>query len=203
VYGDPGCSTAAAADDLTACVRAAAADGVALRSFVFPRNLEGHHELLKSHGFVAYRGADQTWFRALPPAVRRPAHLLDQSLALTPPVSIPTETLPGLWNVPGSMILLPRDGVRRLVPFAARVAKARAGLAAAVRQGRVFHLWFHPFNFAVDRTALLRALDEILRSAVELRERGQLDILTMFEVAKAMNAGSASMQPTSATRVPS
>src|SRR5262249_32941528 len=56
VYGDPGCSREAAASDLAACVQAARARGIVLRSFVFPRNLEGHHALLREHGFIAYRG---------------------------------------------------------------------------------------------------------------------------------------------------
>lgn len=187
IYGDAGCSAEAAASDLAACVAAARARGVALRSFVFPRNVEGHHALLKANGFVAYRGDDPTWFRGLPGVARRAAHLFDQAAGLEPPVSVPRETLPGLWNIPGSMLLLHRGGVRQLVPLSVRVARGRAGLARAVREEKVFHLWFHPFNLCVDRAGMLGALREILTAAARLRDEGALDIRTMGDLADSMS----------------
>jgi peptidoglycan/xylan/chitin deacetylase (PgdA/CDA1 family) len=188
VYGDPGTSDAAVRSDLRACVEAAAAKGVTLKSFVFPRNREGHHAALRDAGFSAYRGVDPVWYGGLPRPLRRAAHLADQALALTPPVSVPVETLPGLWNVPGSMLLLHRGGVRRAIPVASRVAKGKAGLARAVREGKIFHLWFHPFNLAHDRGAMFAALRGILAEAARLRDRGALDVRTMGETAEAAAA---------------
>ena len=112
VYGDPGCHREAASTDLRACVETAARRGIKLRSFVFPRNSEGHHALLREHGFIAFRGEDPTWWRDLPGPAKRAGHLLDQAAALPPPVSEPTEKLPGLWNLPGSLLLLHRHGLR-------------------------------------------------------------------------------------------
>ena len=43
-----------------------------LRSFVFPRNVDSHHELLGAQGFTACRGADPTWYRSLPGPGRPP-----------------------------------------------------------------------------------------------------------------------------------
>ncbi len=188
VYGDPGCGAEVARDDIKACLEAARSRGVTLRSFVFPRNVEGHHGLLAEHGFSAYRGEDPAWFRPLPSRPKRIAHLADQLLGITPPVSSPHERLPGLWNIPGSMIFLPRNGVRRFVPLATRVRKAHAGLARAVAEQRVFHLWFHPFNFSADRIAMLRAFGSVLRRAAELRDRGFLDISTMGQLALQLSA---------------
>lgn len=184
VYGDPGCSAEAAASDLNACLEAARRRGISLTSFVFPRNVEGHHDLLKQAGFTCYRGDDPTWFRPLPSVARRAAHFLDQSLALTPPVHIPEERLPGLWNIPGSMILLPRTGPRRLISVAARVAKAKRGIARAIREEKLFHLWFHPFNLAADRAAMFSALRAILEEAARCRDEGALSIATMAEAAQ-------------------
>ena len=179
IFGDEGCTAEVAASELDACVRVAANDGIQLRSFVFPRNSEGHHDVLLAHGIRAFRGAEPYWYRGLPGPLRRLAHLADQAAAVTPPVSSATEALPGLWNIPGSMLLLSRVGARRLVPMRARVRKARRGMHRAVREDKIFHLWFHPFNLAVDRPAMLRALDEILQEATRLRASGQLAIRTM------------------------
>lgn len=182
-YGDPGCSGAAAEADLSACVNLARERGLTLRSFVFPRNAEGHHRLLKEYGFSAYRGRDDTWFESLPGRLKRVGHLVDQAARVTPPVSVPKQTLPGLWNIPGSMMLMGRDGVRRRIPLAARVAKGRAGLTRAVHEQRLFHLWLHPSNLAADRAGMIGALRAILGEAARLRDAGDLDIRTMGALA--------------------
>jgi hypothetical protein len=186
VFGDPGCSERAARSDLAECVRLARERGITLRSFVFPRNLEGHHALLREHGLVAYRGEEPNWYRGLSGGLKRGAHFVDQAAAMEPPVSLPEETLPGLWNVPGSMLFLHRGGMRKLIRLEARVAKAKAGLARAVRERKVFHLWFHPFNLSQDRAGMFSALRAVLADAASLRMRGLLDIRTMAEVADEM-----------------
>lgn len=187
-FGDPGCTADVVEADLAICAELAARRGLTLRSFVFPRNSEGHHAALAEHGFAAYRGVDRTWFEGLPGQVSRAARLLDQAVPLPPPVVVPTETLPGLWNIPGSMLLIGRRGARRVVPVAATVAKAKAGLARAVREGKVFHLWTHPFNLAADRERSLAMLRAILAEAARLRDRGVLDVRTMGDLATAMTA---------------
>lgn len=188
IFGDAGCSAAAAKSDLTACVEAARAKGIQLKSFVFPRNREGHHQVLRDSGIVAYRGVDPTWYRAFPKKLKRLAHFTDQALALTPPVSLPVETLPGLWNIPGSMMLLHRGGVRRHISVGTRVAKGKAGLRRAVEEGKIFHLWFHPFNLAHDRAEMFAALRGILAEAARLRDSGALDVRTMAGVADALSS---------------
>ncbi len=183
-YDDPAMTTDVVRSDLAECKRAAAARGIKLTSFVFPRNEEAHHEALRAEGFTAFRGADPTWHAAIGSTAGRLAHLVDQAMAIPPPVSVPKQTLPGLWNIPGSMLLLHTSGVRRAVPLGARVAKARAGLRKAERDGGVFHLWTHPFNIASDSAFMLEALERILREAALMRDRGVLDIEPMRTIAE-------------------
>jgi len=183
IYGDPGCSRAAAASDLGACVEAARARGLALRSFVFPRNVEGHHDVLRELGFTAFRGEEPHLYRRLPRPARRAAHFADHALGLAAPTVSPSERLPGLWNVPGSMMFFPRGGPRDLISFDRRVRKARATLARAVRRREIFHLWFHPFNLHTDRAGMFAALRRILRAVADERERGRIEVLTMGQAA--------------------
>ena len=182
-YDDPAMTADVVRSDLAECKRAAAARGLELTSFVFPRNREAHHDLLQAEGFTAFRGSDPTWHADIGGSVGRLAHLVDQAVAMPPPVSVPSERLPGLWNIPGSMLLLHSSGVRRVVPLRARVAKARAGLWRAVREGAVFHLWTHPFNIASDAAFMLEALERILREAAAMRDRGELTIEPMRTIA--------------------
>src|SRR5258705_450939 len=78
-----------------------------------------------------------------------------------PPVVVPEETLPGLWNVPGSMIYFPMHGLRRHIPPSLRVRRALKGLDAAAGKRRIFHLWFHPTNLAFETDVMFAGLRRI------------------------------------------
>jgi peptidoglycan/xylan/chitin deacetylase (PgdA/CDA1 family) len=189
LFGDPDLTRAAVDADLDACLALATRRGITLRSFVFPRNVEGHHDALRAHGFTAYRGADPTWYGGLPVPLARAAHLLDQAGGMAPPTSVPSETLPGLWNIPGSALLIHRTGIRRGITMVARMRKAKAGLRRAAASGGAFHLWTHPFNLASDADFMLRTLDAVLVEAVRARDRGEIRIETMGTIADRASGG--------------
>ena len=183
-YGDPECSSPIAEADLRAALEAAAQKGIALKSFVFPRNQVGHLEVLKHSGLRAYRGAEPPFIYSSNGALMKAIHFLDQLFALRPRPVRAEETLPGLWNVPGNHSYIPRYGLRKVIPMASRVLKGKRGIDQAVRTGGLYHLWFHPFNLNVDSYAMLSGLDEIFSHANSMREKGLLDILTMGEYAE-------------------
>lgn len=187
LFGHPGCSAESAGDDLAAAAAAAREHNLALESMVFPRNSIGHLDLLSAHGFRAYRGEDPTFYRSWPRPLRRAAHFAADFLALPPPVSRP-ERVGSLWNIPGSMMLQGMDGLRALIPPVCRLARALSGLRRAARERSVFHLWFHPSNLAVGRSKLLQVLDRTLTAARQLEARGDLEILTMGDLATRLAA---------------
>jgi peptidoglycan/xylan/chitin deacetylase (PgdA/CDA1 family) len=181
IFGDPGCSRDAAVSELSACVRLAKDLGIELRSFAFPRNQVGHLDVLAEHGFTCYRSPDPNWYERgrWPGPVKRLAHLWDVLTAARPPVVLPERSSSGLWDLPGSMILFPMHGLRRLIPASVRVRRAVRGLDEAARRKRVFHLWFHPTNMADETEAMFAALRRILRHASDLRRAGDLEFLPM------------------------
>jgi hypothetical protein len=72
--------------------------------------------------------------------------------------------------------------VRRYVPSAARIHKAKLGIQRAAEQDGVFHLWTHPFNLSTHREYMLGVLEGILRVAASARERDQIRIAPMKAV---------------------
>jgi peptidoglycan/xylan/chitin deacetylase (PgdA/CDA1 family) len=185
IFGDAGCSKATARSDVAASVAAAREIGLRLRSFAFPRNEVGHLDVLAEHGFTCFRGPEPRWYHAdgIPGVVARLGHLADVLRAAQPPVVMPRRAAHGLVDVPGSMVFFPAHGVRRFVPMSRRVTRALRGLEAAVREGRIFHLWMHPTNMADEMDAMFAALRRVIRRAAELRDRGHLDTLTMGLIA--------------------
>jgi hypothetical protein len=90
----------------------------------------------------------------------------------------------GLINVPDSMLLLGRNGPRRIVSARHLIRKAVAGLDRAADRRAVFHLRFHPSNFATRTNEQLQGLEAILRHADLLRRAGRLTILTLGDFAR-------------------
>ena len=184
IFGDPGCSRETAASELQACARLAKELGITLRSFAFPRNRVGHLEALRERGIVCFRGPEPNWHERLAglAAVKRAGHLLDVTLARTPPVGLPIQVLPGLWNIPASMMFFPSHGPRRCIPMAQRVRRASKGLDRAERERRILHMWFHPTNLADHTDAMFAALERILADAASRRDGGRLEVRTMSEL---------------------
>ena len=185
IFGDPGCSRETAVSEARSCVAAAQELGITLRTFVFPRNSVGHLDVLREHGFICFRGPEPVWYSRggrAPKPLRRAGHLADVVAARRPPVVLPERTH-GLINIPGSMMYFPAHGVRRHLPVSRRVRRALKGVECAARDQRVMHLWFHPTNLADETDAMLSGLRTVFAEVARRRERGELDVLSMGELA--------------------
>lgn len=150
-------------------------------SFVFPRNAVGHLDTLASVGLRTFRGPDVGWpsvGRRLGAAAGRTANLTDKMLPL-PPRPVFAKKSDGLVDIPGSMLLLGRNGIRRFVLPRVTRAKLAAGLSGARHTGGIFHLWFHPSNFYYRREEQLATLAWFLDRATDEASRGRLHIRTM------------------------
>ena len=156
--------------------------GLGFQSFVFPRNGVGHLAHLRDSGVKVFRGRDQGWHQAirdrLGTRAGQAANLMDKALPLTPACVRP-RFREGMVELPTSMLLLARNGLRRLIPAASVVAKAKNGMERACNTGELFHLWFHPSNFYYDTERQFSVLDQILECAALLRAEGRLDIVPM------------------------
>jgi peptidoglycan/xylan/chitin deacetylase (PgdA/CDA1 family) len=178
IFGDQGCSRETATSELAECVRLAQERGVHLRSFAFPRNRVGHLDVLREHGLTCYRGPEPVWYErpAVPQRVKRLGHLADVLTARRPPVVLPKESAPGLWNVPGSMLYFPMHGRRRYIPLPLRVRRAVKGLESAAEERRIFHLWFHPTNLADETERMFAGLRTIFERVSGLRSAGRIAV---------------------------
>ncbi len=181
IFGEQGCTGEVADAELKKSKELAKSFGIELKSLVFPQNSIGHLEIVKNNGFTCYRGPDPLWYNSYPHLLRKAMHPLDVGLAMCPPVVEARETLPGLWNIPGSMLYLSCDGVRKLIPVSSRVAKAKKGIDSAIKQDMIFHLWFHPFNLASNMKNMLNGLEEIFSYVDKNIDENRLEIKTMSQ----------------------
>lgn len=153
-------------------------------SFSFPRDEEAHHELLPQQGICCYRGKTPVLAfrlgRTLPGAILR---IVDELRVARPPMACPQQLLPGLWNIPSSLFLYPISPSRaRLVPLRLRIARFSRGLQTAIRERGIFHFCLHPENLAESPKGF-SLFEEMLDEVVRARDRGDVEILTMTDVA--------------------
>ena len=152
----PARSEAMLEKELTSGIRALEELGIRPTSFTFPRNLEAHHHLLRRHGIRCYRGRGPAMTEHIAqPVLRFSLRLASEFFRTGPPVVLPEEKLPGLWNVPSS--LLPfrmTEAFNTVVPPSTRRVRVRRGIERAAQTHQIFHLWLHPENLAESKPAL-------------------------------------------------
>jgi peptidoglycan/xylan/chitin deacetylase (PgdA/CDA1 family) len=185
------CTPEIARRELGEGVRVAAERGLSLRSFVFPENKLGHTALLKQAGFLIYRGRNLGGR-----GVEQGLGIRVKSLVtrrITAPAVAPIWR-DGLWEVPGSM----RFG-DYLRPFTV-VSRATRGLHAAIRHNMIFHPWLHPQDLLLD-PGLASKLDSFLALVAEQRQRGELAVMTMGELATVLTRDALRRSPAMAPSV--
>lgn len=183
--------------DVASAVRMATARGVRLKSFVFPRNQvrQDYLRVLAAHGFTSYRGAEANLLNRPRPGASgsmplRAIRLADAYLNLTGSGAFPWIDLAtggSLVNLRGSRFLRPWSSNRSAESLRwNRVANA---MAAAARQGAVFHLWWHPHNFGVNIDENLAALRRHLELFKRLSGDHGFRSLNMSEAAEVVSSG--------------
>jgi peptidoglycan/xylan/chitin deacetylase (PgdA/CDA1 family) len=181
-YDETRTSRAAIEADVETARNIHANEGLPFETFIFPRNCVGYKEVLARAGIRVYRGRTPRWYHRFPRTVNRMLNLLTFALGIPPkPVKARIDEL-GLVNVPDSMLFLGRDGIRRFISSRSLRRMATKGLDRAVQQGKIFHLWFHPSNFAHQMDEQFALLENILAYASRLRDQQKLATVPMSEI---------------------
>src|SRR5579864_2170561 len=187
IWNDPRATADEIERELAGGVQALAEISVRPRSFIYPRQAIARPELLPAYGISCYRGCapalSSRLSRKVPRAIVR---LVEEAGCTAPPVVWPVESLPGLWNIPASLALYPIARSRTaFVPLRTRIERVTRGVDMAVRSRGIFHYWFHPETL-VEAPGGFSMLDAILEKLVRARNAGDIEVLTMAQVADRM-----------------
>jgi peptidoglycan/xylan/chitin deacetylase (PgdA/CDA1 family) len=187
IVDDPACTAEVFDSELNAAERVAAERDVELRSFVYPRNQIAQVARLGEHGFRCYRGGrPQPPFAGRPAWQRRALGLADKVRPLAGSAVLPAPGDGGVWNVPQTYLFAPSADSR--LPVDLWVRRPVARLRQATRARSLFHLWFHPYNVTAAPERSFAALDRICAAAARWRDAGELDVLTMGDLAARLDA---------------
>ena len=186
-------------EDLMAAQRAAATHGRTLRSLVFPRNqfndsyLKACYEL----GIRVVRSNPVDWFWHIESTQAESGwKRLHRGMdAYFPIGGKNTYRLEGIQTREGYPICLPAS--RLLRPYQRRefvlndmkISRILGEMKSAANNSEVYHLWWHPHNFANYPEQSLSGLKKILDGFHKLRAASQMESLNMGELYDRRNPG--------------
>jgi hypothetical protein len=187
IWTHPSATREVVAWELAQGVKALQQAGVNPLSFSYGREQEAFYDLLPASGFQCYRS--RTVMRAFQRGCTisgKLSRLLDELRRATPPPVWPQETAPGFWKIPASLFLYPiRRSRTRVAGLPTRIARFNQGVDAAARHRGIFHFGLHPENLTESPHGF-SMFEAMLERLILSRSRGDIEILTMREVAARM-----------------
>ncbi len=151
------CPAAVAESEIDAALEAMKPFGIQPKSWVFPGNDEGHFAAIAARGFRNVR-----------------------SFPVSPAeISLPLKRSDGMWAIPDST---PIDLEGSGWDYNERLARLKRFIDTAARTRLSAHIWFHPSLPSEQMNGLLFPL---LRYCASLRDRGDIDILTIDQLVDA------------------
>lgn len=167
--------------------------GVDCKSIVFPRNqyTDESIEVISEYGLSCYRGNPSKGYdpmkKGLSMKIQQVGRYLDSYFPLYGSITYNIcERADKVINVPASRFFRPYSG--HLLMEKMKIARIKGQMLRAAKDGRMFHLWWHPHNFGRNTEHMLAELEEVLVYYSELKSRYRLKSVNMGEYAEMLNA---------------
>jgi len=162
-------------------------------TLVFPRNqyTTAHINVARTLGFKSFRTQQNHWIfeprpRANENTLVRLVRYLDSFVSVSGKncidLPIPVEReLAQVSCIPASRFLRPYnqklEWLNRL-----HLKRIKKSMTSAAKQGKLYHLWWHPHNFSKNTEKNLENLDAIIQHYSELREKYGFQSMNLSEI---------------------
>lgn len=176
--------------DIRAAIEIAKKENIILKSIVFPRNQinEEYLDMLYKLGITSYRGNPTSWiykprkFAAEIPFIRL-CRLLDTYFPISGNnihnvYAIKNEII----NIPASRFLKPYNKLLSIFE-GLKIMRIKREMTAAAKEGKLYHLWWHPHNFGINLQQNLNNLTHILNHYKKLNYQYGFSNFTMDNIA--------------------
>lgn len=178
--------------DLDAAIQIAEANGIKLKSFVFPRHQINSDYLntFPKKGIMIYRETEKAWFHSAErglkeSVVKRGFRYLDYFIWMgSQHCQDLNEIKKGnLYAIRASRWLRPYKKSESHFDFL-KIRRIKKQMEFAARNGKIFHLWFHPHDIGINTEINFRILKEILEYYKKMNQKYQMKSLNMAETVK-------------------
>ncbi len=179
--------------DLKMAVKVADLYNQPVKSLIFPRNQFNNKflSICEKYGLTSYRGNEKSWIYAPKSGaeenpVRRAVRLMDTYLNLTGhhcynPLNLKNHK--GIVNIPSSRFFRPYSEKLSFLENL-KIRRIKKSMTHAAKNGKVYHLWWHPHNFGYKTEEMFKQLEEILKHYKTLHEEFGFKSCSMNGVVK-------------------
>jgi hypothetical protein len=164
--------------------------GIRAQTIIFPRNRVGFLDIIHEYGVSTYRGLEvQPATHRLPGIGKVFRRFNETSGVVLPPAAYPLPAVEpnGMVNLPASRWLFGVSpafdaGLERVGLTELRAQTLVRGVRRAAREGKIIHLWAHPYEFRTD--AEFDKLARVLRQVRHEAEAGRLHSMSMNQLSQ-------------------
>ncbi len=182
---DPKCTEQVFRSEIEKCLEVAGEEKVHIKSIVFPSNQIAHLSVLKDFGINNFRDLENSFFRNWPYPLQRPFMFFQHFLSLTPSTYNLNELKKkeGALAIPVSLFFINYNFVikRFIIPGNSRSRRAIKGINSAIKNGELFHMWFHPIDLGSSEK-MFENLEKVFSFVDKKIREGELINLTMEEI---------------------
>ena len=176
--------------DLIAAIEAGKKNGITIESLVFPRNQHNkkYLDIVKKHGIISFRGNPKSWIynerkEEDNSVLLKVFRFLDAYVNLSGKncyfVSEINPDPP--YNIPASRFLYPHISALKLFD-SLKLKRIFSEMKYAATHNMVYHIWWHPHNFGINREENLQMLTQILEYFKALHEDYGMESMNMQEL---------------------
>lgn len=184
---EPNISQDAFEADLHQAVKVAQQSGVTVDSLVFPRNQidEGSVTRLPKAGICIFRGNPSHWAykegEVAKTFLQRVYRFADIYLNLSGAHLTLPKKMNGLVELQSSLFFRAYSKKFSFLE-SLKLRRVKHAMTKAAKEGKNFHLWWHPHNFGVNREENLENLEEVLQHFAALQAQYGMVSLNMREL---------------------
>lgn len=161
------------------------------KTIIFPRNQVNHGflPLWASHGYIAYRGNQENrfWTNSTfenESIFKKAGRFIDAYFKISKTTTYQLTQLRSestLLNIPANRFFRPYSGKFWLEKR--KIKRVKREMLKAAKEGTIYHLWWHPHNFASHLDKSLAQLEELLAYSIILQRTYNFSSLNMNEIA--------------------
>ena len=184
--------------DIKMAIKIAKTFNLSITSIVFPRNQinPDYLPICADMGIKAYRGHHPHWIYKGDPLGKKPNFMVKSLRFLDLFFNILGHSAFSITDIPQEMPIniqasrFLRGYAKRLRFLKGwRLKRIKADLTYAAKKGLVYHLWWHPHDFAMHKDEKLLLLKNILEHFISLKEKYGMESLNMRELSQKLLDG--------------
>ncbi|SDE21568.1 polysaccharide deacetylase family protein [Riemerella columbipharyngis] len=181
--------------DLTSAIKISEDNGIKIKTIIFPRHQVNENYLkgIKKHDIYIYRGTEKIWYHSAARGqdegiVKRAFRYVDYFIKIGSHHCQNIEEVKrgDIFQIRASRWLRPYNKKNKIFDFL-KLNRIKNQMKYAAKNGKIFHLWFHPHDIGINQDENFKYLEIIFEYYLELKHKYNFESKNMYEISEIAN----------------